>query len=109
VVQKVSERIRQAARKHPGDEILRQPGLSTLLEYFDLRELQDTIITKTLWGEFEEAFGAKEQLNARFMQLAELRNALRHSRALSDVTIKDGEAAILWFGDVLKGASLGSP
>jgi hypothetical protein len=39
------------------------------------------------------------------MQLAELRNTLRHSRALSDVVVKDGEAAILWFGAALRRAS----
>ena len=75
-----------------------------MLEYFDLRELQDTITTKTLWGEFEALFATKEQLNARFMQLAELRNGLLHTRALNAVTTKDGEAAILWFSDTLRKA-----
>jgi hypothetical protein len=42
-------------------------------------------------------FGTKEALNVRFGQLAELRNALRHSRASDAVTVKDGEAALLWF------------
>jgi hypothetical protein len=104
VEEKASERLRIAARKQPGNDLLRQPTFSTLLEYFDLRDLQDTITAKALWGEFEAIFSTKEQLSARFMQLAELRNALRHSRALTSVTIKDGEAAILWFGDALRGA-----
>jgi hypothetical protein len=34
-------------------------------------------------------------------QLAELRNCIRHSRAVDDVTRKLGEAAILWFHQVL--------
>ena len=40
-------------------------------------------------------------VNVRFAQLAELRNRLRHSRAVDDVTRKDGEAALLWFQQVL--------
>ena len=39
-------------------------------------------------------------LNVRFAQLAELRNRLRHSRTVDDVTRKDGEAALLWFRHV---------
>ena len=40
-------------------------------------------------------------LNMRFMQLAELRNAIRHSRQTTGVMIKDGEAALLWFEETL--------
>ena len=38
---------------------------------------------------------------AKFDQLAELRNGIRHSRAVGEVVRKEGEAAILWFGRVL--------
>jgi hypothetical protein len=37
-------------------------------------------------------FVVKETLNTRFTQLAELRNAIRHSRKVSDIAVKDGEA-----------------
>lgn len=37
----------------------------------------------------------------RFHQLADLRNSIRHSRDVDEVTRKDGEAAILWFTGVL--------
>lgn len=80
------------------------PRLTTLdgqLEYFDLRELQDVITSKSLWPRFEPTFRTKETLAGRFSQLAELRNAIRHSRTLTDVAIKDGEAAILWFDGML--------
>ena len=33
--------------------------------------------------------------------LAELRNAIRHSRTVDEVTRKEGEAALLWFRQVL--------
>ena len=34
-------------------------------------------------------------------QLAELRNGIRHSRTVDEITRKEGEAAVLWFGEVL--------
>ena len=34
-------------------------------------------------------------------QLAELRNSIRHSRSVDEITEKEGEAAILWFKKVL--------
>jgi hypothetical protein len=37
----------------------------------------------------------------RFNQLAELRNGIRHSRSVDEITRKEGEAAILWFNHVI--------
>jgi hypothetical protein len=43
-----------------------------------------------------------KSLEIRFNQLTELRNSIRHSRDVSDATIKDGEAAIVWFGSIIQ-------
>jgi hypothetical protein len=97
VREKAAERVQAKARKNPAftpDGHLVLPGI---LEFFDLRELQDTITNKLLWPEFEGRFGNKETLAAKFGQLAELRNALRHTRTVDEVTRKEGEAAVLWF------------
>jgi len=67
--------------------------------------LEDTFCAKTLWHEFEPIFGSRGSLSSRFNQLAELRNAIRHSRTLRDIAIKDGEAAILWFDQALASTS----
>ncbi len=53
------------------------------------------------WPYFEPYFGHKGSLQNRFSQLQNLRNTLAHNRDLTDVIIKDGEAAILWFSGVL--------
>ncbi len=98
---RVQDRLEAAARKLPEDFERRIATFDTQLEYFDLRELQDVITAKSLWPRFEPTFRTKETLAVRFGQLAELRNAIRHSRTLSDVAIKDGEAAILWFASML--------
>ena len=99
---KVKERLENAARKNPALDSEHYQQLAGQLEYFDLRELQDTFSNKALWPEFEPRFKTKESLAARFSQLAELRNGIRHSRTVDDVTRKDGEAGLLWFQQVLK-------
>ena len=44
----------------------------------------------------------------RFGQLAELRNAIRHSRQVTPVMRNDGEAAIGWFHEILRAVSTAS-
>jgi restriction endonuclease Mrr len=101
VSQRINERIASARRRNPGMGNGHYDSLAGKLEYCDLRELQVVLTSKTLWPRFEERFGSKEMLDVRFAQLAELRNGLRHSRTVDDVTRKDGEAALIWFRQVL--------
>lgn len=101
VVQKVGERIQRAAKKNAALDAEHYQTLAGKLEFCDLRELQDTLTGKTLWSSFEPRFANKETLNAKFGQLAELRNGIRHSRTVDEITRKEGEAAILWFEQVL--------
>ena len=101
VLQRAEARILRAAKKSAALDTDQYETLAGKLEYFDLRELQDTIISKTLWPHFEQRFATKEALTAKFDQLAELRNGIRHSRAISEIVRKEGEAAILWFKQVL--------
>ncbi len=54
-----------------------------------------------LWPLFANRFATKEALIAKFDQLAELRNGIRHSRSVDAIARKEGEAAILWFQRVL--------
>ena len=50
---------------------------------------------------FEKRFISKEALAIKFNQLAELRNGLRHSRSIDELTRKEGETAINWFKHTL--------
>jgi hypothetical protein len=100
VSEKLHGKTQDAVRKNPS----LAPSLESLegmLHYADFRELQDIITAKTLWDKFDVLFGTKEQFNARCGQLAELRNTIRHSRPMNDVTRKDGEAALRWFSQTL--------
>lgn len=98
---KIDDRVASALKKQPGIDGEQYASLSRALEHADLRELQDAITNKALWSRFEPFFRSKQQLAIRFNQLAELRNTIRHSRALTNVTRKEGEAAIDWFSTVL--------
>jgi hypothetical protein len=101
VAERVEERLQRALKRNAAMDADHYAALGGQLEYFDLRELQDTLVNKLLWPRFEPRFGGKETLNAKFGQLAELRNAIRHSRSVDPVARKEGEAAILWFQQVL--------
>ena len=116
VMQKVRERIDNASCKQPGLAQRASQDLATELQYLDLRDLEITITAKALWPEFAELFGTKEALSMRFGQLAELRNAIRHSREVTTIMRNDGEAALGWFREALAATrvttttdSVGSP
>ncbi|MDE0679410.1 MAG: DUF262 domain-containing protein [Gammaproteobacteria bacterium] len=100
VQQKTKERLQAAARKNAALDRERYETLAGILEYADLRDIQDTIMNKTLWKRFESCFVNKETLGKYFDQLADLRNAIRHSRSVNEITRMEGEAAILWFEKV---------
>ena len=101
VTQKIEDRLQAAAKKNAALDLNHYQSLGGRLEFADLREIQDTILGKGGWPLFQERFANKETLTKRFDQLAELRNGIRHSRAVDEVTRKEGEAAILWFQQVL--------
>jgi hypothetical protein len=101
VAQKVQERIQRAAQKNAAMDVDQYQALAGKLEFCDLRELQDTIMSKALWPSFQERFVNKEGLASKFDQLVELRNGIRHSRTVDEVTRMEGEAAVLWFEQVL--------
>ena len=100
MLQKIEERLRIAAKKNVALDGEHYGMLSGKLEYTDLRDLQDTIMNKALWRRFEARFGGKEELGKYFGQLADLRNGIRHSRSVDEITRMQGEAAILWFEKV---------
>ena len=97
----VSERIERALKKNAILKASDYENLSQRLEFFDLRELQVVMEGKTLWPRFEPIFKNKSSLLIKFDQLAEVRNCLRHSRTVSDIVRKEGEAAVMWFLDLL--------
>ena len=101
IAQKIDDSIQRAAKKNAAIDAENFKELAARLEFADLRELQEIITSKATWARFETRFLNKESLNVKFGQLAEIRNGIRHSRSVDEITRKEGEAAILWFEQVL--------
>lgn len=102
VREKVEERIQRAAKKNAALDVEHYQTLAGKLEFCDFRDLQDAITSKAMWQRFEPRFANKETTCAKFGQLAELRNGIRHSRTVDEIARKEGEAAILWFDQVIR-------
>ena len=101
VKEKVNGRIKNWLGKNPGEDKSQFHELRRRLDFFDMQEYKDVITSKQAYPSFEELFGSKGTLEVRFNQIAELRNSIRHSRDITEATIKDGEAAIAWFGSIV--------
>ncbi|MGY5851478.1 GmrSD restriction endonuclease domain-containing protein [Salegentibacter sp. F14] len=101
VLDKVNRRIQTALRKDPSLSPEDFNSTRPKLEYFDLQEYNTLITSKTCWPLFEDKFKNKQQLMSRFSQLGELRNSIRHSRNVNQVATLDGQAAIVWFKNLL--------
>lgn len=106
-LQKLKDRIQKYLKDNPSEDPEEFKTLAKRLDFFDVSEYCQLIISKGNWTYFEPYFGDKPMLQNRFNQLQNLRNTLAHHRDLTDVIIKDGEAAILWFSTILRKHSLG--
>lgn len=102
VSQRINDRLVQMMKKNPAMGGPHFDQMPFRLEYCDLRELQDTILNRSLWPRFTATFKNQESLSAKFGQLADLRNAVRHSRSINQIVLREGEAAVLWFEAVLE-------
>jgi len=101
IASEIDQRIQRAARKNATLDLDYYAKMAGKLEFTDLRELQGIITSGTHWPKFQDLFLNKVALNTKFDQLAELRNGIRHSRGVSQVAQKEGEAAVIWFEQML--------
>lgn len=101
ITEAIDLRLKSASKNDPS---LRDPSnidMMRKLSFCDLRDLENIIITKRNWTEFEGMFPSKGLLINRVDQLANLRNSIRHSRDISMPVLFDGKAAITWFNGFL--------
>lgn len=104
VMEKVQQRLNRKQRKEPAFDKEYYSTIDGMLEFCDLQELKDIILAKMNWNNFSDTFTSKEELSKRIDQLAEMRNGIRHSRTVDEISRKDGEAALLWFEKVNQNA-----
>lgn len=102
ILDKVQHRVKSDLRKKPDLFEDDYESLSAKIDFFDLSEYHDIIVSKTNWELFSEIFKSKHDIMIRFNQLSTLRNGIRHSRKVSEIEQMDGEVAIKWFKTVLK-------
>lgn len=100
VKDKVQQRLNRKQRKDPSFNKEYYSSLGGMLEFCDLQELKDIILAKSNWQYFSSSFLGKEDFSKRLDQLSEVRNGIRHSRTVDEISRKDGEAALLWFEKV---------
>jgi len=98
---KVNQRVEGVLKKNPGLARDNFKDFRSMLPFFDLQEYLQIMINSTLWKRFEPIMRNKNELTIKFNQLSGLRNPIRHSRFLSEIDQKEGEAALLWFEEVL--------
>lgn len=101
---KIESRVKRELKRNPGAVPERYETLSGALEFADLTELLEIITGKSMETVFIDLFPTREAVNVKFGQLGELRNCIRHSRSVSEIARKEGEAAILWFEAAFKKA-----
>ena len=97
----LQRKIEQEARKAPGNSSNRFDSPRIKLDFCDVTDYADIILSKSNWGLFLSDFGSKGECDRNFGDLREYRNALKHNRDMTSIVSLRGEAAIEWFSHVL--------
>ncbi len=98
----VNKRIQSFVRNHPNTSTDNFRDITNCLQFFDLMEYKDLISNGKYWDLFEKKFITKQLLEKHFGQLSNLRNTLRHSREMTELTLAEGNASIIWFNMALE-------
>jgi|GEM_PF-1192642 len=92
----VEKRITSYLSKHPLEnrDNIDPIDFCNIMNYFR--------IIKSNWETFKEYFKSRTELEKHFLNINELRNAVRHSRDVDMVTRKLAEASLLWFNNIIQ-------
>ena len=96
ILEKINLKLVREKKRNPSfvEEKINDPFF--WIQFTDLQELQQIISAKTYWNLFIDKFVSVDKLTTEFNDIANLRNALRHSREVDQITKMKGEASILW-------------
>ena len=92
IQENVSDRIKQGKSRYPDRETRSDLEKLSLCDVSDYRK----IITK-YWGLFEDEFLSLGDFERNFIFFQDYRNGIKHSRNLSPIERKQGEASVEWF------------
>ena len=102
IFEKMKQKIDRERKKNPSLVEEQFEDSKFWIQFTDLRELEEILANKKYWSKFENIFGSTGQLKKEFSDLANLRNALCHSRDIDQVTKMKGEASVIWFKNQMK-------
>lgn len=92
----VSKKIKENTKRYPDHDIMDDLEKLTFCNFTDY----NNIILK-YWNLFEDEFISRGDYERNFLYLNDYRNATKHSRVLSSIEQKQGEAAAEWFSNIL--------
>ncbi len=93
---RADDRIADYLRKNPNErrEAINPFDFMTFYDY-------SKIVTREFWPIFQETIRSRSDLESYIGQITEVRNALKHNRALSELENKKADLALTWFATVL--------
>ena len=105
----IPQAVRENADKRIESEIARSPELTPAtfqdtrrrLDYCNVMDYATVIENGGNWSAFAGVFRKKDDLRRYLSGFSEYRNAVMHSREMTELVEKNGEAALIWFANVL--------
>ena len=101
--------IRENAEKRIGEALVRYPDLKKeefrshrrKLDYCNVMDYFTIMSNGANWPAFRPIFRKRDDLQRYMSGLNDYRNAVMHSREMTELVEKNGEAALIWFETVL--------
>lgn len=101
--------VRENAEKRIGDALAKFSDLKKedfrshrrKLDYCNLMDYLPIMNNAANWPDFRSVFRKKDDLQRYLSGLNDYRNAVMHSRDMTELVEKNGEAALIWFETVL--------
>ncbi len=104
--ERIPRDILDGIKRRADDYIKRNPSKELsefspreLIDFCDLMDYPKIILVN--WGIFKSFFRSKSEVEKKFINLKEYRNAVKHNREIPSFVKKEGEAAIEWLSIIL--------
>lgn len=98
------KRIRDGIKKqldiHPNKTKEDFKSLRIALQFSDIADLKKIILREDYWSFFK--FNDKEKVEKYFSQLGEIRNAVKHTREVTELVLLEGKAAMNWLNMIIE-------
>jgi len=95
------QRIDEALRKHPDIRPSDLASPRSKLDFVNVMDYRTIIENGSNWLFFEAIFRRKQDLANHLESFSEYRNTVMHSRAMTELVRLKGDAAMIWFENVL--------